>query len=548
MNFLDFVKNKQIIESHSQMLNEAFKESELNKALDLMTKLFKKNITSGKVLKLEGHLDTKIDNKNCKSIIYLIYKEGEKNADQLFALNFLTTGKSSEVYSISFFDKPDLLWGGTDKAKTTVFTMGASVVYFMPLIYHIVNNKDYKVGKKDMEKYAKNILVKESFRTFYIGALEYHIYEGLSDDYILEQYDKNIDKRINEVSDELKDAKNKIHDKVKEIRPQAKELAQKGHPEIWKNLEHDYYAIVKAIKGGAENISDLDIEFRSDLVVQILQANWEKSAQAEIDKAEEEHEDPDVAWKEMRQYIKMIIKGINPSCIVCGAAGLGKTWKIKKQLKAAGYQEGQNLWTIKGKCSPRQLYLALYEFQNKGDIVLIDDADSLVGPKAPEDVINILKAALDSSDDDEGRLVSYMISGKLEDNEGNPVPKKFYYRGGVIVITNYRAGQLDTALRSRSFVQDIHFTTEDILLIIKRLLPELGDGKWSMESKEKAYKYIEQIASDKNNEVELSIRTFGICAKLFESCADDPEFTDDDCGKMIAKQLKMQAARGGKKY
>ena len=59
-----------------------------------------------------------------------------------------------------------------------------------------------------------------------------------------------------------------------------------------------------------------------------------------------------------------------------------------------------------------------------------------------------------------------MISGKLEDNEGNPVPKKFYYRGGVIVITNYRAGQLDTALRGRSFIQDINFTVNDILLIV----------------------------------------------------------------------------------
>ena len=548
MNFLDFVKNKQINESHCQIMNEAFKASEVNKAIDLMTKLFKKNITAGNVLRLQGELDTTVDGKQCKSIIYLVYRNRDKVSDQCFTLNFLNSGKSSEVYSISIFDNPALVFKGTDKAKTTIFTMGASIVYFMPLIYHIVNNEDYKVGKKDMEKYAKNILVKESFRSFYVGALEYHIYEGLKDDYILEQFNNKIQSRIDEASDALKDAKNKIHDKVKEIRPKAKELAQQGHPEIWKNLEHDYYAIVKAIKGGAENIEDLDIEFRSDIVVNILQADWEKKAQAEIDKAEEEHEDPDVAWKEMRQYIKMIIKGINPSCIVCGAAGLGKTYKIKKQLRAAGYQEGQNLWTIKGKCSPRQLYLALYEFQNKGDVILIDDADSLVGPKAPEDVINILKAALDSSDDDQGRLVSYMISGKLEDNEGNPVPKKFYYRGGVIVITNYRAGQLDTALRSRSFVQDIHFTTEDILLIIKRLLPELGDGKWSKESKEKAYNYIEKIAADKNAEVELSIRTFGICAKLFESCADDPDFTDDDCGKMIAKQLKMQSLRGGKKY
>ena len=518
----------------------------MNKALDLMTKLFKKNITSGKVLHVQGHVDSKVDGKDCQSIVYLIVNDNV--AQQAFTLNFLNSGKSNEVYSISFFDNPAILFDGQDKAKVTIFTMGSSIVYFMPLIYHIVNNGDYKVGKKDMEKYSKNIFVKESFRPFYIGALEYQIYEGLTDEYIFEQFNRNIEKRIDEVSDELKAAKNKIHDKVKEIRPQAKELAQKGHPEIWKNLEHDYYAIVKAIKGGAENISDLAVDFRSDIVVQILQSSWEKAAQAEIDKAEEEHEDPDVAWKEMRQYVKMVMKGVNPSVILCGAPGVGKTYKVKKQLRAGGYQEGQNLWTIKGKCSPRQLYLALYDFQNKGDIVLIDDADSLVGPKAPEDVINILKAALDSSEDDEGRLVSYMISGKLEDNEGNPVPKKFYYRGGVIVITNYRAGQLDTALRGRSFIQDINFTVNDILLIVKRLLPELGDGKWSMESKEKAFNYISKLAENKNTEIELSIRTFGICAKLFESCSDDPDFTDEDCEKMIGKQLKLQAARGGTKY
>ena len=546
MNFLDFIKNKQISEANKQILNEGFKDSDMNKALDLMTKLFKKNITSGKVLHVQGHVDSKVDGKDCQSIVYLIVNDNV--AQQAFTLNFLNSGKSNEVYSISFFDNPAILFDGQDKAKVTIFTMGSSIVYFMPLIYHIVNNGDYKVGKKDMEKYSKNIFVKESFRPFYIGALEYQIYEGLTDEYIFEQFNRNIEKRIDEVSDELKAAKNKIHDKVKEIRPQAKELAQRGHPEIWKNLEHDYYAIVKAIKGGAENISDLAVDFRSDIVVQILQSSWEKAAQAEIDKAEEEHEDPDIAWKEMRQYVKMVMKGVNPSVILCGAPGVGKTYKVKKQLRAGGYQEGQNLWTIKGKCSPRQLYLALYDFQNKGDIVLIDDADSLVGPKAPEDVINILKAALDSSEDDEGRLVSYMISGKLEDNEGNPVPKKFYYRGGVIVITNYRAGQLDTALRGRSFIQDINFTVNDILLIVKRLLPELGDGKWSMESKEKAFNYISKLAENKNTEIELSIRTFGICAKLFESCSDDPDFTDEDCEKMIGKQLKLQAARGGTKY
>lgn len=547
MNLLDFIKNKQIVESNRQILNEGFKDSDMDKALDLITKILKKNITVGKVMRLQGHLETKIDGKDCSSIAFIVYQGDGRVVDQTILLNFLANGQSSEVYSISIFDNTSLFWEGTDKAKTTIFTMGASIVYFLPLIYHIINTGDYSVGRKDMQKYSKNIFVKESFRPYYIGALEYHVFEGLTDNYILEKYNETVESRIYEVSDELKDAKNRIHDKVKEIRPKAKELAQQGRPEIWKNLEHDYYAIVRAIKGGAENIDDLDVEFKSDIVVQILQQSWEKTAQAEIDKAEEEHEDPDVAWKEMRQYVNMVMRGINPSVILCGAPGVGKTYKVKKQLRAGRYQEGQNLWTIKGKCSPRQLYLALYEFQNKGDILLIDDADSLVGPKAPEDVINILKAALDSSEDDEGRLVSYMISGKLEDNDGNPVPKKFYYRGGVIVITNYRAGQLDTALRGRSFVQDINFTVEDILLIIERLLPELGDGKWSRESKEKAFKYISSLAKS-NADIELSIRTFGICAKLYESCADDPDFTDTDCERMIAKQLHLQAARGGRKY
>lgn len=540
-NFLDFVKNKKEKENQRQQLNEGFNEKTIDKGIDLILKLFKKNISAGKVMRIQGSLDTEVDGKQCKSIMFLVYRKNDRIADDLIALNFLNTGKSSEVYSISIFDNPGLIFLGQDKAKTTIFTMGASIVYFMPLIYHIINNRDYKVGKKDFDKYSKNIFVKESFRTFNVGALEYHIYEGLGDDYVYEQF-------INEVSQELKDAKNEIKDKMRSEWAPAKELRAKGKFEDYKNLESDYYAIVKAIKGGAENISDIDIAFKSNVTVSILQSKWEKSAQAEIDKAEEEHEDPDIAWKEMRQYIKMIIKGISPSVLVCGAPGLGKTYKIKKQLKANGYIEGQNMFTIKGKCTPRQLYLALYQYQDKGDILVIDDADSLVGPKAPEDVINILKAALDSTEDDEGRLVSYMISGKLEDNEGNPIPKKFYYRGGVIVITNYRAGQLDTALRGRSFVQDINFTTEDILTIIKRLLPELGDGKWSKESKFKAFDYIEKLSKDKNTEIELSIRTFGICAKLYESCAGDDDFSDDDINKMIGKQLKLQAARGGRKY
>ena len=238
----------------------------------------------------------------------------------------------------------------------------------------------------------------------------------------------------------------------------------------------------------------------------------------------------------MEQYIKMVIKGINPSVILCGAPGVGKTFRVKKVLKENNYKDGENLFIIKGKCTPRVLYLSLYKYKDKGDIIVIDDADGLVGPKAPEECINILKGALDSTSDDEGRLVSYGVAGKILDDDGRELPKRFYYNGSVIVITNYNAGSLDTALRGRSFIQDIHFTTEDVLLIIKRLLPKLGDGKLSMPSKIKAYD--ELIDLSKKTDFEISIRTFNICAMFFESI-DDEELAKS----MIEEQMELQTIR-----
>ena len=91
----------------------------------------------------------------------------------------------------------------------------------------------------------------------------------------------------------------------------------------------------------------------------------------EIDK---KRKDPEQVFREMKHYINMVIKGMQNSLIICGAPGVGKTYNVKQQLKAAGYHEGHNLCTIKGKCTPRVLYMTLMEYKSKGDIVLIDDA------------------------------------------------------------------------------------------------------------------------------------------------------------------------------
>lgn len=521
MNLLDFIEKRKTNENESRLFLEGFNEKSIDKALILITDLFKKNIKQP-VLQLVEPFETNVGDKHCYSILYIVGK-GE-NAKCL-SLNFEVNDKSHNVSSISIFDNWDIFMG-KGKAKLTIYTLGNSIVYFMPLIYHIMNTGDYNVDKKDMEKYARNILKESSIGLFNIGHLEYRIFRN-----------------INEGENDLKQLKKDVYSKAKEAYPSRKENSN------WKDIMADYEEIKKAIAGGATSVDELDVVFKSNVVVKLIDDAKTVNAQEKVNAAQEEFDDPEFVWKELRQFVKMVIKGINPSVIICGAPGVGKTFRIKKVLKEHGYRENDNLWTIKGKCSPRQLYLALYNFKDEGDIVLIDDADGLVGPKAPEDCINILKGALDSTSDDEGRLVSYQVSGKLLDDDGTPIPKKFYYKGGVIVITNYRAGQLDTALKGRSYVQDINFSLESILAIIKSLLPEMGkNGKISRENLYKAYEYVEKLAQDKNNDIEISIRTFGICANLYESCSKDNEFTDDDCDLMIARLLKLQAARGGKKY
>ena len=260
------------------------------------------------------------------------------------------------------------------------------------------------------------------------------------------------------------------------------------------------------------------------------------------------HETPEAVFKKMTVYLNMITKQMNHSLILCGAPGVGKTYRVKTALRAAGYNEGHNMITIKGRCAPRVLYSTLYEYGDPGDIVVIDDADGLVGPNAPEDSINILKAALDSDDDGEGgRLVTYGVSGTIVDSYGKAIPKRFSFKGSVIVITNWNAGNIDSAVRNRSYVQDIYFTPDDMLYIIKKLMPAIEPNKLSVKSKFKAYDYLKKLAA-KGTDLEISIRTFTTCAMLYEAGSKSPDITEEDVQSMIREQMRMQSdRRRGKK-
>lgn len=546
MSFLDFVKYKDMMNENVQWMNEAFKASQFGKAKGLLLTLFKKEITKGFVGYL-GIYDLKVDGNDCQSSVYYVMDKSHTNV-AAFAINFLQSGESMVPYSVAIFGKDNaekFLWGrdsnASFKANLEIKMMGASIVYYIPVIANVINSGKFDISSEEAVKLGRKVYDTKNECVswdMYFGAQKYHIYEGISEDKVIEKYHLNLGHKYKKVGDtyqwinetELEDRKKEVYAKMK----------ANTDPDLGKALYKEYRQILNAIKGGATSLEDLECSVKKNVSVSSTIAG---AAEAEK-KIETAKSDPKTAFKEMQMYVKMVIKGIQPAVILCGAPGIGKTFRVKQQLKAAGYTMTADN-TVKGKCTPRQLYLTLYNNKGKGDIVLVDDADSLVGPKAPEDCINILKAALDSTADDEGRLVSYKVSGELKDDEGEPVPKSHYNKCGMIVITNYSVGQIDTALRNRAFTQSLDFSTKDLLQIIRDIMPNIESNRLSMTSKAKAMNYLEKLVEE-GKPIEVSCRSFITCARIYEN-----EEEDDDLGlaeKMIAEQMRNQSLRGGKKF
>ena len=546
MSFLDFVKHKEMMNENVQWMNEAFKASQFGKAKGLLLTLFKKEITKGFVGYL-GIYDLKVDGNDCQSSVYYVMDKSHTNV-AAFAINFLQSGESMVPYSVAIFGKDNaekFLWSRDNnasfKANLEIKMMGASIVYYIPVIANVINSGKFDISSEEAVKLGRKVYDTKNECVswdMYFGAQKYHIYEGISEDKVIEKFHLNLGHKYKKVGDtyqwinetELEDRKKEVYAKMK----------ANTDPDIGKALYKEYRQILNALKGGATSLEDLECSVKKNVSVSSsIPGAAEAQKKIEIAKS-----DPKTAFKEMQLYIKMVIKGIQPAVILCGAPGIGKTFRVKQQLKAAGYTMTADN-TVKGKCTPRQLYLTLYNNKGKGDIVLVDDADSLVGPKAPEDCINILKAALDSTADDEGRLVSYKVSGELKDDEGVPVPKSHYNKCGMIVITNYSVGQIDTALRNRAFTQSLDFSTKDLLEIIRGIMPNIESNRLSMTSKAKAMNYLEKLVEE-GKPIEVSCRSFITCARIYENAEDDEALQLAE--KMIAEQMRNSAIRGGKKF
>ena len=539
MNFLDFINKKNTLDANKSKFFESYKASDTDKVIKLIDKIIRKHV-SANILMIKSPDETIIDGQR-----YLTYTwgawTGEATSIKKFTmllLNYKMSETSGNVYSVSFMNGQE--WWNAQvgkKAKTplTIYSMGTSIIYMLPLIYKVLNTGDFNVSKSDIERYSNQIFKEALTYKWHFNALTYDIYENLSDENISDMYrvsqmiDEAVDKDVKLFRADLKQKVNNAYNDWKSDKTKEKR-------EIRRQLEQEYQTLLNAIRGGATTMEDIKVALKRNLNIEIDIPESVKEAEKKV----ETYKDPKQQFKEMAVYVNGVIKGIQPGVILCGAPGIGKTYKVMQHLKAAGKRLGQNLEVFKGKASMRELYKSMYEYQNAGDIILIDDADSLVGKNAPEDCINLLKAALDSTSDDEGRYVTYKIAGRLTDDDGTPIPKAFHYRGGIIVITNYTIDKLDKAFRGRVFTQTLRFSNEQVLGLIKELVPTMDSAHLSMKSKMKAFDYIANLVAAKAK-IDISIRMFVTCSKLYENQVSMGDVTDDDVKSMIKEQLENQA-------
>jgi hypothetical protein len=148
--------------------------------------------------------------------------------------------------------------------------------------------------------------------------------------------------------------------------------------------------------------------------------------------------------------------------VVTGAPGVGKTYTVENILAHRNTPHE----IIRGSLSAVNLYKLGYKYRRPGNVIVLDDADSIFND---EEALNILKALCDTSST---RKVSWMKESQAlaEDD----VPKQYDYEGAMIFISNLdfqkfvdegknKYAQHFEALMSRSLYLDLRLHTKDEL-------------------------------------------------------------------------------------
>jgi hypothetical protein len=208
--------------------------------------------------------------------------------------------------------------------------------------------------------------------------------------------------------------------------------------------------------------------------------------------------------------------------IVTGPPGVGKSFGVEEVLSkqdifnALGNKKPK-YEIVKGAMSAIGLYSKLYEFSERGNVVVFDDCDSVL---LDDLSLNILKAALDSS---KKRRISWNTDSRMLRAEG--VPDSFEFKAGAIFITNIKFENVRSkklqdhlaALESRCHYIDLQMDTDrEKVLRIKQITQDGMLETYDFENGEET-EIVDYIVENRAKMRELSLRTVLKVADLRKS-------------------------------
>jgi len=208
--------------------------------------------------------------------------------------------------------------------------------------------------------------------------------------------------------------------------------------------------------------------------------------------------------------------------IVTGPPGVGKSFGVEEVLnrndifdQIGGRKPKYEI--VKGAMSALGLYAKLYEFADKGNVIVFDDCDSVL---LDDLSLNILKGALDTSK--KRRIAWNTDSAKLR-SEG--IPDSFEFNAGAIFITNIKFENVKSkklqdhlaALESRCHYIDLQMDTErEKVLRIKQITQDGMLEHYNFEQCQ-VDEIIDFIVKNTKKLRELSLRTVLKVADLRKS-------------------------------